>query len=98
MLEISGKVQWSTLFLHHKTAIFVFTYKAYNDGLSSTRKAYNDGLSSILTISLVIVDANGDKPQTINNFARISMFIPLVGLDKLQLKLPYKLKNRENLL
>ena len=50
MLEISGKAQWSTLFLHHKTAIFIFTYKGYNDGLSS-----------ILTTSLVIVDGNGDK-------------------------------------
>ena len=35
MLEISGKVQWSSLFLHHKTAIFIFTHKAYNDGLLS---------------------------------------------------------------
>ena len=26
MLEISGKVQWSILFLHHKTAIFIFTH------------------------------------------------------------------------
>ena len=34
MLEISGKVQWSTLFLHHKTVIFIFTHKAYNNGLS----------------------------------------------------------------
>ena len=67
VLEISGKVQWSTLFPHHKTAIFIFTYEAYNNGLSS-----------ILTISLVIVDANGDKPQTKKNFAWISIFTQLV--------------------
>ena len=52
MLEISGKVQWSILFLHHKTAIFIFKYKAYNDGL----KHFDN----------IISDCRWERRQTVN--------------------------------
>ena len=43
MLEISGKVQWSTLFLHLKTAIFIIT------------RTMMDCAAVQMTISLVII-------------------------------------------